>query len=371
MEFTGRHAEYTQADTWYPSWAADGNLYSPFTDGAVDKVQSSSGPPNWVTGNARIEGDDPLELKVIPLGVHKSLAAPYGGRYPCGSLVYNGVWYYGTYCLDWHKYPWDIMGPFVGFRTSRDSGGAWEDTPCMPTKPLFGEVIKLPNPQAAVPQSAAPNVTDEQYRVMPKVKMGSPHFVDFGKNMEHSPDGKAYLLGHGATRTGATCSWISGDQIYLARVKPSPGTINDVHSYEFFGGHGERREPVWVKEFSRIKPLLEWNDHLGCVTATWNPALKRYLLCVTDGGATGEGTYNTLILESEKLTGPWRRVALMEKFGQQAYFVNIPSKFIQRDGRTMWLCYAASWQWRGASIPPGSRYAMCLQEIRLIEKRNP
>ena len=26
------------------------------------------------------------------------------------------------------------------------------------------------------------------------VKIGAPKFVDFGKNMEHSPDGKAYLL---------------------------------------------------------------------------------------------------------------------------------------------------------------------------------
>lgn len=29
------------------------------------------------------------------------------------------------------------------------------------------------------------------------VKMGTPDFVDFGINMEHSPDGKAYLVGMG------------------------------------------------------------------------------------------------------------------------------------------------------------------------------
>jgi hypothetical protein len=33
VAFTGRHAEYTGADTWYPSWANDGNLYSPWPDG--------------------------------------------------------------------------------------------------------------------------------------------------------------------------------------------------------------------------------------------------------------------------------------------------------------------------------------------------
>ena len=33
--FTGRYANYTKGDTWYPSWASDGNLYSPWTDGTI------------------------------------------------------------------------------------------------------------------------------------------------------------------------------------------------------------------------------------------------------------------------------------------------------------------------------------------------
>src|SRR5437899_1434096 len=34
--FSGRSATYTEADTWYPSWAADGDLYSSWTDGVVN-----------------------------------------------------------------------------------------------------------------------------------------------------------------------------------------------------------------------------------------------------------------------------------------------------------------------------------------------
>nr|MBC8372300.1 hypothetical protein [Planctomycetota bacterium] len=247
--FTGRYKNYTTADTWYPSWAPDGQLYSPWTDGRVGKVSSSSGPKRWTTGHAKIEGDDPLNLKVISLGLHKAPATPYGGRYPCGSLVHKGVWYYGTYCLDKKKYPWDIMGPFVGFRISKDLGRTWRDTPCTPSKPLFGESGKDGS----------------------KVKMGSPHFVDFGKNMQHSPDGKAYLTGHGATRADATCSWVSGDQVYLARVMPTLQNINDVSKYEFFAGRNASGKAIWTNQFARIKPLLEWNDRLGCVTATYNP----------------------------------------------------------------------------------------------------
>jgi hypothetical protein len=61
----------------------------------------------------------------------------------------------------------------------------------------------------------------------------------------------------------------------------------------------------------------------------------------------------------------------MTNFGEQAYFVNFPSKFIAPDGYHLWLCYAANFSsgWGGIvfkSNPPGSRYGMCLQEVRLL-----
>ncbi|MHC4324767.1 MAG: hypothetical protein ACYSUX_10890, partial [Planctomycetota bacterium] len=97
--FTGVHSDYRAADTWYPSWASDDNLYSPWTDGQTDGMRSSSGGINATTGQAVMIGDDPLNLKIKALGLTKGNPRPYEGRYPCGSLVYNGVWYYGTYCL--------------------------------------------------------------------------------------------------------------------------------------------------------------------------------------------------------------------------------------------------------------------------------
>ena len=119
VTFTGRYATYTGADTWYLSWASDDACYTGWTDGNISKpmeegwdlnnLECFSGiqfpqpvnPPGMTsTGQARIVGSDPLNLKVENLGIHHASPAPYGGRYPCGSLVHNGVWYYGTYCLD-------------------------------------------------------------------------------------------------------------------------------------------------------------------------------------------------------------------------------------------------------------------------------
>jgi len=371
LAFTGRHANYTNADTWYPSWASDGALYSPWTDGwfgdrapVAECSSSSLGPPNdhrggrSGTGHAKITGDDPMGLTLENLGIDYALTTPYGGRYPCGSLVYNGVWYYGTYCMDASgrldpataglALNWDVLGPFVGFRISHDFGKTWQDCPHTPSKPIFGETDKDGG----------------------KIKIGVPHFVDFGRNMEHSPDGKAYLVGHGATRPDAEQAWIQGDQAYLCRVTPSPDTMNNPAAWEFFAGHDAKGAPIWSKDFHAIKPLLEWNGRIGHATITYNAPLKKYLMCITDGGNT-ISTFNSYILESDTITGPWKLVTFMERFGEQAYFLNIPSKFISDDGLTMWLCYSANftnWIPDRAALkinPVGSGYTMSMHEFRL------
>src|SRR5690606_19241405 len=80
LALTGRYANYEHGDTWFPTWAGDGHLYSPWTDGAVGGVRSSSQGKNPVTGQAKIIGDDPLELTVEGLGVEPGHALPYAGR---------------------------------------------------------------------------------------------------------------------------------------------------------------------------------------------------------------------------------------------------------------------------------------------------
>jgi len=357
--FAGRNSDYHCGDTFYPSWASDGNLYSPFTDGTTDGVSAGSGFPWETTGNVVMMGDDPLHLTIKNTSRPQNASSyPYGGRYPCGSLVHNGIWYYGTYCLgatktaieDGYHYAWPILGPMPGFRISKDYGKTWIPSPHSPEKPLFPEPKELFGP----------------------VKIGAPHFVDFGKNMEHSPDGKAYLVCMGAEEDDpmprfANVSWIAADQVYLIRVTPSPETINDLSAYEFFAGHDAQGRPMWTHDFDRIKPLLEWNNHMGCVTVTYNAPLKKYLMCVTDGWRS-RSNMDSYILEADELTGPWRLVTYMAEFGTQAYFLNFVSKFTSEDGWTMWLCYSGNFGWHTQlpRNPPNGRYGLCLYEVRLL-----
>lgn len=383
IRFSGLKSGFHFGDTWYPSWDADGNLYSPWTDGRCWRLdgsydEASSGEfsinapgNNWlkeyehtgpaVTGQGVMEGDDPMHLKVYSLGIQKAAAAPYHGRYPCGSLVYNGVWYYGTYCLDpgnvsygGTMYNWPWLGAFVGFRTSTDKGRSWTACPLKPEKPLFGESGLQGHP----------------------VKIGSPHFVDFGKNMQHSPDGKAYLVAHGADVADSkprfwNSSWITGDQVYLIRVTPSVENMNDASAYEFFAGYDEKGKAVWTNDFSKIRPLLEWNNNMGCVTVSYNASLRKYIMCVTDGGNTCS-KMNTYLLESDSLTGKWKLITYLKSFGEQAYFVNIPTKFISDDGKSAWLLYSGNFapDWNGMKIqekPKGSHYGLVMQKIEFLK----
>ena len=238
---------------------------------------------------------------------------------------------------------------------SKDYGKTWIQCPHTLDNPLFPESGKNGR----------------------QVKMGTPHFVDFGKNLENSHDGNAYMVGHGAIDNDplpqiANNSWVAGDAVYLSRIKPSPETMNDFSNYEFFCGYNNNGEAIWSRDFSAIKPLLEWNNHMGCVTITYNKPLKKYLMCVIDGWP-GIENMSTYIMESDKITGPYRIITYMKNFGQQGYFATIPSKFISNDGRTFWLSYSANFydgyfKNRIKADPIGSRYAWDLQEVKLLNR---
>lgn len=365
LAFTRKYASYTDADTFYPSWTSDDNMYCGWTDGEIGLESCQSGGGERAhTGIVKIEGDDPLDLKVTSLGLLAASALPYGGRYPCANLVYNGIWYYGTYGVDFdfskpeypNQYSWAICGPLPGFAISKDYGKTWTACPFDLNNPLMPESGKDGN----------------------QVKLGTPHFVDFGKNMEYSPDGKAYLVGHGAIDNDpsprvANNSWVAGDAVYLARVKPSPENINDISKYEFYAGFDKNKKAIWSDTFSDIKPLLTWNNRMGCTTITYNPGLKKFIMCTTDGWP-GMKDMNTYLLEADQITGPYKLITFMKNFGRQAYFVNLPSRFIDEDGRRAWLSYSANFNKvyfrdRTKADPIGSRYAWNLQEVLLLDNK--
>jgi hypothetical protein len=295
-----------------------------------------------------------------PLATFRRETPRYEGYYPCANLFHRGVWYYGGYyChrwLDSHNVPITYeLGGFGGFRLSTDCGLTWQDTPHDDRHPLFPEVGRCSGG--------------------PPIKLGTPHFVDFGRDLEHSPDGYAYLVGHGSYDADGIANWCSGDAISMARVRLSPSTVNDPHAWEFFAGRDRSGTASWTRDFGKIEPLLSWPGGAGCVNITYHPALRRYFGFICGGWADGDaGPYNIWVVESEALTGPWSTLTcLRDTCGGQPYFVTMPSKFNQDGSRKLVLFYSANWRKDrlGVTVPapaagPGGLYSLCVAEFELI-----
>lgn len=373
IKFKGKFAAYENADTWYPSWASDDKLYSPYADGKVEGTgvfctwsgsnrffaplgKGDKDNPNYqtITGNVILSGNDPFHLNILPLEPAKHSNKMFHGTYPCGNLFYNGIWYYGRYlCHRWrNKYNEEIvyeLGPFLGFRTSSDYGKTWQESEFDENKNLFPERGRCmgENP----------------------IKLGMPHFVDFGKNMENSPDGYAYLIGHGTEDTNGIVNWCSGDAIFMARVKPSLKTINNPGSYEFYAGTNSEHKPLWSKSFSDIKPIISWRGHCGVCHMTYHKILKKYFCMMCVGPYDGNyGDYDYWMAESDHPWGPWKKVVYLEKFGSQGYFMTMPSKFNNYKDKFI-LFWSANWAEGCKSDPPGSRYGLCVGEFDLELKK--
>ena len=149
---------------------------------------------------------------------------PFEGRYPCANLMYNGVWYYGTYCLgpkrtirhEGFDYNWPILGPMLGFRFSTDRGKTWTPSPFSPERPLFPEPAKRWG--AGEMGGAALRRFRQEHGAFAR-RQGVP----VGMGAEDNDPKPRY----------ANLSWISADQVYLARVTPSIENINDIKNTNF------------------------------------------------------------------------------------------------------------------------------------------
>jgi hypothetical protein len=332
-------------------------------------------------------GYDPLDLRVSVVGEGITHSGENGaggkfkfGRYPAAQLIYNDIWYYGTYLLEWTERAmlipnrdWQVLQPFVGFRVSGDLGENWYDR-TEPDDPLLENAHEK--------WVDAHNVEFNKYEVM----IGAPHFVDFGDNLKYAPADSAtgrkwaYMVAHGAD---AGCdiahnTWVSGDNIYLLRILMPEGRdveanakyINSAENWQYLAKDGTYKS--WNRDnlqevYANIKPIVDATGYLGNVGVTYNAPLKKYIMTLSRVSETSRDNFHTLILEADTIDGEYRVVQYLRNFASQSYFMNIPSRFISDDGRTMWLCYSSNYGY--ASSPKatigGSRYALCLTEITL------
>jgi hypothetical protein len=341
--FSGRYANYTGADTWYFQSAADGHMYSCWTDGSIEGFSCNSNIRALSTGQAKVVGSHPLNLKVENLG--RLYSGP--NHYPCVSLIANGVFYIGTYNA------FNDQGYFRGFRYSTDWDHFTDNT-----EPGWK------NQYWQDASAADDNFFDEQG----KAKFRTPHAVNFARN-NVGPDGKIYLSAHGYSSGKGRNNWDKGDAIYLCRVDARPEAVTNPAAYEFFAGHDKQGKAVWKKKVEESKPIADWPNHLGSESITYFKAINKYILMTARLKEEEENLdhNNFIVLEADQITGPYKMVHYMKDWGVQTYFPNIPTQLIGEDGQTAWLTVAANYNAANFN-PHQSRYAASMHEIILDVK---
>lgn len=208
------------------------------------------------------------------LGTVQADAVPYEGRYPAGVLSYKGTLFYGTYALAVPANPgdnkmdgcgnWCVQGPWFGMRTSTDGGISFNEprtTPKSLSDNIFGEALQF--------TGATPYPFDNgTYGWVGKIKFGAPQVVDMGIDLEHSPDGKFYLLGHGAEHSDEPQAWMQGSSVYMARCNPTVADVNDKSKWEFYSGtSGHEGEASWSRgDVGAATPLFVWPNRTGVAT---------------------------------------------------------------------------------------------------------
>lgn len=362
---TGRAMRTHISDTWMPTWANDDKLYSPWQDGGLTTPPFDQLPENWPVnlrnGWAKLEGSDPQDLMTTNAGLlnRVPMATPSASCYPGACFSKDGVLYYGVriyqnYDINGNPTPNNTeatryrmaVNPFIGFHTSADGGNTWTMTTHTETSPLFNEPDKH------------------------HLKFGQLFMVDFGKNQQYSPDGKIYFISTGSVASEAFVNPVNDDSAYLCRVLAP--NVNNGAAYEFYSGNGN-----WSNSIGNAVPIAHWPDHFSCATIVYNPGLNKFIMSAlcqqyissNNGQQSTWDTDDNYILESSSLTGPYNLVTYWTSYGPQAYYGNIPSKFISSDGKTAWYWYGANfWPSIGALTedPPASGYRLTQQQIRFL-----
>jgi hypothetical protein len=344
-------------------------MFSGFDDGGVGPVTVGSSAPSFMTGTSIVTGRDWRNLSVKAIGgaIHED-GAPMNGRYTSANVVVNSTIWVGTYGLNatsnsatcpqnGFQGPCQEIGPFVGFRFSTDKGVSWEE-------PVGADGQNLTVGHPLFETLGNP------------VKLGAPHVVDHGPENKNSPDGQLSMVGMGclATAPNPNCTWISGDGIFVTRTRrfehtaSKPASLNDASSWEFSCG-----KSCWTVDVAQAEPVFRWPGHVGTVTATWHAEYRRYLVVVTTPTImpSTDGPYDTYVLETPSLTaGPFHLVSYMPRFGQQAYFVSIPSRFLGPAGsREAIMTFSANFNCKTGGCQPnigGAEYGANLLPVRFV-----
>lgn len=317
LDWTTHQRRAMGSDNWQLAWADDDHQYGAWGDGSgfgkSDKARAG-------LGYGRIEGDwkDYRGFNV------------WGGNDPENPTQFTGK-SWGTICADGVLYSWvvpdvpDAGGPrdhyrYIELARSTDHGAHWS--------------------KAA-------------WRWWREDNLIIPTFLVQGKNQRLSEDGYIYSYFIRPQSTNATQGAFGLNvhrpgALFLARARKEK-LFEGRDAYEWFAGLKDG-EPVW-SALGDKRPVFESAEGTGwCVSAIYNPGLRRYLLA-TEQGQSHQGLL--ALYDAPTPWGPWtlvKRWAPEEPFGKarpgsaldwenNVFFFSFAPKWFSADGREFTLVF--------------------------------
>ena len=306
------------------------------------------------------------------------------------------------------------------------TGGLWQNS--------FASIIGTPpnisfrfvgNPTAPPPATWAQIGKDPKLHSGPLgpyysdgfVAIGNTFFAtqaapwDYNHNMPFQGlAGIAYSTNEGQTWTGAgqpfpaplgNLSWVARDQgeahpdgyvyainserefnastLILGRSLPDVADMTNPASWQWLSGwwqSGGQSWPTWSSSIAAAIPIASWPSHITYPEMAYDAALHRYLLTFT------HSYYNAVpyvwragaeldLLEAPNAWGPFSFVGRVIDFGpSNGYAAGFPVQWISRDGRTLWMKWAANFDGCQRGLDCSGAYGFNYQRVLLSVSSN-
>ena len=321
-------------------WADDDQQYVLINDGGTD-IPKSGG--FWRNSFARVTGSPPHigfsfvgnPLSPPPatwpqISKNPSLhSGPLGPYYSDGFVGVGNV-FFATQTASWdynHNQPYQGL---AGIAYSTDAGRTWH-SPAQPFPPPLGNLSWV--------------------------------LRDRG---EAHPDGYVYAINSEREFNAST--------LILGRSLPDVADMTNPAHWQWVSGWQPSAGgafPVWSSSVAAAVPVASWASHITYPQMSYDAPLHVYLLTFTHSysnavpGIWRSGSELDL-LEATHPWGPFSFVAREINFGpSNGYAAGFPEKWISRNGRTLWMKWAANFDGCDRGLSCDGAYGFNYAQVRL------
>ena len=314
----GPETMYVQGngDTWYATWADDGDLYvtSDDTTGFSGNCTSKGLGSFVYVALSRLHGDDPTHFTGETVNCLEAYSVPPDPKHDTSWKTTGITSIDGTLYL------------VVEQDTYEDAANLGKETARNAT------IVKSTDHGKTWSGSEADSVAHPMF---PGTRFGTPSFIQYGRDGAGGVDGGEDYV-YAISNEG---SWDNSNSIVLGRVRRSDLPRLRGEDWEFYA-NGR-----WTHELGESQPILREPNHLASSSGMYVPALHKYMLAswyypnCTGYAVPACDVHRTrwVWYEAAKPWGPWTKFWESEWFPQGYYNPILVNKFLSPDGTSGWV----------------------------------